>query len=69
MEIMLLVAMVLTQCHVKDEEWADPLKARKNTEEVIKTLAAAYQQSEYAMAAQARITQILSDPVSFSIFQ
>lgn len=64
---------VMSYCrHVQDDvEVADPLllKTRKNTEEVVKTLSAAYQQSEYAAATRARISQILSERVSISIFK
>ncbi|KAG0559801.1 hypothetical protein KC19_10G129800 [Ceratodon purpureus] len=46
-----------------DVEVVDPLllKTRKNTEEVVKMLSAAYQQSEYATATRARISQIQSE--------
>lgn len=54
------------------EASADPLllKTRKNTEEVVKTLSADYQQSEYASGARAKISQIISNTVSLiSIFK
>jgi hypothetical protein len=64
---------VMSCCqYVQDEEEvADPLllKTRKKTEEVVKTLSTAYEQSEYATAARTRIFQILYESVSLSIFK
>lgn len=59
------VKSTLKELEVDDdiEESADPLllKTRKNTEEVVKSLSAGYQQSEYASGTRAKISQIISN--------
>ncbi|XP_024387337.1 ABC transporter G family member 11 isoform X3 [Physcomitrium patens] len=56
------VKHALKNLRVDDVESTDPLllKTRKNTEEVVKTLSAAYQKSDYSIATRSKITHILS---------
>ena len=52
-----------------DVETADPwlLNPSEDTKQVVKALATAYEQSEYAIATRTKITEILSKSVSVPI--